>query len=74
MDGTFLTVPPQFAQLYTVYGLSHGRHVVGEYGLLPNKRLDTYNECSTQIRNLANHVNPQSVMIDFEQSMMGASD
>ena len=23
MDGTFLTVPPQFAQLYTVHGLSH---------------------------------------------------
>ena len=26
MDGTFLTVPPQFAQLYTVHGLNHGRH------------------------------------------------
>ena len=23
MDGTFLTVPPQFAQLHIVYGLSH---------------------------------------------------
>ena len=27
-----------------------------------------------QIRNLTNPVNPQSFMIDFEQSMMGASD
>ena len=72
MDRTFLTVPAQFAQLYTVHGLSHSTHIVGAYGLLPNKRLDTYNEFLTQIRNLINHVNPQNVMIDFEQSTMGA--
>ena len=40
-DGTFLTVPPQFVQLYTVRG-NKGRHVVGAYGLLPNKRSETY--------------------------------
>ena len=74
MDGTFLTVPPQSAQLYTIHGLSHGRHIVGAYEQLPNKRLDTYNEFLTQIRSLTNHVNPQSVMTDFEQSMMGALD
>ena len=28
MDRTFLTVPPQFAQLYTLQGLSHSRHIV----------------------------------------------
>ena len=27
MEGTFLTVPPQFAQLYTVHVLIHGRHI-----------------------------------------------
>ena len=74
MDGTFLTVPPQFAQFYTVHRLSHGRHIVGGYGQLPNKRLDTYDGFLTQIRNLTNHVNPQSIMIDFEQSVMGALD
>ena len=42
MDGTFLTVYPQFAQLYTVHGLSHGRHINGAYGQLLNKRLDSY--------------------------------
>ena len=47
MDGTFLTVPPQFAQLYIVHGLSRGRYIVGAYGLLPNKRLGTYNEFLT---------------------------
>ena len=62
MEGTFSTVPPQFAQLYTVHGLSQGRHVIGAYGLLPNKRLD-------QIQGFTNFANPQSVMIDFEQSV-----
>ena len=74
MDGTFLTVPPQFLQFYNVHGLSHGRRIVGEYGLLPNKRLDIYNEPLTKISNVTNHVNPESIMIDFEQSMMGALD
>ena len=74
MGRMFLTVPPQFAQLYTVHGLSHGRQIVGGYELLPNKRLDTYNEFLTEIRNLRNHANPRSVMINFEQSMMGALD
>ena len=70
MDGTFSTVPPQFAQLYTVHGLSKGRHVVGAYGLLPNKRLETYIEFLDQIQGFTNFANPQSVMIDFEQSML----
>ena len=58
----FLTVPP--------HGLTQGRHIVGGYGLLPNKRSKTYIEFFTQIQNL----NPQSLMIDFEQSMVGALD
>ena len=49
MDGSFLTVPLQFAQLYNVHVLSHGKHILGAYGLIPNKRLDTYNEFLTQI-------------------------
>ena len=74
MDGTFLNVPPQFAQLYTVHELFHDRHIVGAYGLLPNKRLDSYNEFLKQLRTLTNHVNSQSVIIDFEHSIMGALD
>ena len=72
VHGTFLTVPPQFVQLYTVHGLSQGRHIVGAYGSLPNKRSETYIEFLTQIQNFTNQVNPQ--MIDFEQSMIGALD
>ena len=74
MDGTLSTVPPQYTQLYTVHGLNHGRNIIGAYGLLPNKRLDTYVEFLNEVRNLTNQVNPQSVMIDFEQSMIGALD
>ena len=44
MDGTFSTAPPQFAQLYTVHGLSNGKNIVGAYCLLINKRMETYVE------------------------------
>ena len=74
MDGTFVTVPEQFAQLYTVHGLHRGRNVVGACGLLPNKRIETYIELLTQIQILTNQVNPDSVLIDFEQSVISAMD
>ena len=57
MDGTFSTVPPQFAHLYTVHGSSQGRHVVGTYGLFPNKRLETYIEFLDQIQGFTNFAN-----------------
>ena len=74
MDGTFATVPEQFAQLYTVHSLHRGRNVVGAYGLSWNKRIETYIELLTQIQTLTNKVNPGSVLIDFEQSVISAMD
>ena len=71
MDGTFVTVPEQFAQVYTVHGL---HRKLGEYGLLPNKRIETYIELLTQIQILTNQINPDSVLIDFEQSVISAMD
>ena len=71
MDGTFKSSPQQFTQLYTIHGLSSGRNVVGAYALLPDKRMATYAEMLTQIQRLMNNVIPQSVMIDFELSMLG---
>ena len=44
MDGTLATVPEHFAQLYTVHGLHRGKNFVGAYGVLPNKRIETYTE------------------------------
>lgn len=72
MDGTFSTAPPQFAQLYTVHGFNIGRNVVGAYCLLPNKRLATYTQMLNQIRQLTNNQNLESVMIDFEATMISA--
>ena len=71
MDGTFSTIPPQFLQLYTVHGFQQGRNV-GAYSLLTNKWLETYSELLTQIQIRTNHVNPHSIMIYFEQAMIGA--
>ena len=72
MDVTFKSSPLQFTQLYTIHGLSAGRNVVGAYALLPDKRMMTYAEMLTQIQRLTNNVVPQSVMRDFELSMLGA--
>ena len=74
MDGTFPVSPLQFAQLYTVHGLQNGRNVVGAYTLLPNKRLDSYAEMLNEIKNLTNGVNPESIMIDSENSMISACE
>ena len=72
MDGTFSTAPPQFAQLYTVHGLANGHHVVGLYGLLPNKLRRTYVQFLRQVQRLTNDASPVTIMIDFEQSCIGA--
>ena len=72
MDGTFKSSPLQFTQWYTIHGLSAGRKVVGAYALLPDKRMMTYAEMLTQIQRLTNNVVTQSVMRDFELSMLEA--
>ena len=72
MNGTFYTAPPQFAQLYTVHGLSNGKNIVGAYSLLVNKRMEKYEELLSRIHLLTNQVVPGSIMTDFEQFMFGA--
>ena len=72
MDGTFNVAPPQFAQLYTVHGLSNGHHVVGCYALLPNKQRNTYVLFLRQVQLLTNGASPATIMIDYEQACIGA--
>ena len=72
MDGTFNVAPPQFAQLYTVHGLSNEHHVVGCYALLPNKQRNTNVEFLRQVQLLANGASPGTIMIDYEQACIGA--
>ena len=64
--------PPQFAQLYTVHGLKDAHHVVGCYGLLPNKQGETYVEFLRQVQRLLNGATPETIMIDFEQACINA--
>ena len=68
MDGTFTVAPPQFAQMYMIQGLSGDHHIIGCYALLPNKTRETYVELLQQVNHLTNGFEPQSIMIDYEQS------
>ena len=68
------TVPVQSAQLYTVHGLSLGRNNVDCYGLLPDKRTETYKIMLTQVQSLTGSVVPQRCMIDFEIGAINAFD
>ena len=70
MDGTF-SVPPQFAQLYTVHGLKANRTIPCVYALLPNKREATYTEMCTQIRQFVPG-QPQTILTDFERGAINA--
>ena len=72
MDRTLSTAPPQFAQQYTVHGLSNGKNIVGTDCLLANKRMETYVELLSRIQLLTNQVVPESIITDFEQFMTGA--
>ena len=74
MDGTFASAPLQFAQLYTVHAYKENRNVVCAYGLLPNKRADTYVEFLNEIEMQTNNAIPDSIMIDYEAGMIRAID
>ena len=65
MDETFKVAPPQFAQLYTMHGLSGTHHIIGCYELLPNKTRETYMELLQQVNQLTNGFQPQT---DYEQA------
>ena len=54
--------------------LASRKKCCGAYGLLPNKRIETYIELLTQIQILTNQVNLDSVLIDFEHSLISAMD
>ena len=67
MDGTFITLPPQFMQLYTIHGIKNGRNVIGLYSMLMNKRQDTYEELLSHVSNFTTSIN-----IDFERAAVNA--
>ena len=65
VDGTFETVPPQFAQLYTFHGLCNGRNVVCLFALLMDKSEATYDNLFSHVRILTRNANPVSINMDY---------
>lgn len=71
-DGTFKTVPLLFEQLYTIHALRENKSIPLVYILLANKTQYTYARMLREIKNLIGVFQPESFMVDFEQSMLRA--
>ena len=69
-DGTFRTFPLLFHQLYTLHGLKENTSVPLSFALLPDKSKETYITLLQQIKVLDSSVNPLTITLDFEKSMI----
>ncbi|XP_064632829.1 uncharacterized protein LOC135491100 [Lineus longissimus] len=70
-DGTFKTVPEIFFQLYTVHAFAgNGQLFPCVYGLLTNKRQETYEQMVMQLGELGG--NPTEVLMDYERAAKNA--
>lgn len=73
MDGTFKTVPGIFYQLYTIHCVIKECTIVPTvFALLPNKKSSTYIKLFTELKKIEPRLNPFTVMMDFEKSMIKA--
>lgn len=72
MDGTFKTVPVIFDQLYTIQGLKNGFFLPLIFGLLPNRKEETYLKFVKIIKALVPFSNLHSITTDFEPTMIKA--
>ncbi|CAF2528246.1 unnamed protein product [Rotaria sp. Silwood2] len=69
-DGTFEIVPNIFYQLYVIHAV-HREHVISvAFCLLQRKNTNTYQEVINKILEFVPAWNPQSLMIDFEKTVM----
>ena len=69
-DGTFKTVPDQFAQLYVVHGNSKAnKSLPCAYFLLPDKKASTYERTMDIVLNEVTQA-PSVINIDFEQAVI----
>ncbi|CAF1533811.1 unnamed protein product [Adineta ricciae] len=72
VDGTFKVVPEIFYQLYIVHGVFRDHVIPLVYALLRRKTADTYKRLVHEIVNIAPRWSPRTIMLDFEQSYIGA--
>jgi len=72
VDGTFKIVPQIFYQLYIIHGVFRDHVVPLIYALLRRKNTQTYERLINEILNIAPRWSPRTIMLDFEQSSIGA--
>jgi hypothetical protein len=71
-DGTFRTAPKHFAQLFTIHFLKNFKAFPAVFGLLPNKKQETYVKLLEVLKAKIPHLKPTSIMTDFEKASMNA--
>ena len=72
IDGTFDTVPLIYSQLFTIHALTMGTVIVCGFALLPNKAQPAYLRLFQELHNMNQHLNPSTVLIDFEVAVKNA--
>ena len=76
MDGTFYASPNLFAQLYTVHAKVYGQMFPLAYGLLPDRKRETYEPFVRLIGEAAveNNLNfdPETIVVDYEMDAIRA--
>lgn len=71
-DGTFMTVPVHFQQLYTIHGFKSGKYFALVYVLIPNSKTKMYVKVLECLKEIEPRINPVRIMIDFERSFIKA--
>jgi len=69
-DGTFRTVPKLFSQLYTIHVCYNRTTYLVVYVLMTDRTKQSYIEFLNVLKRFEPDLNPNSIMIDFEQSFI----
>ncbi|XP_065321597.1 uncharacterized protein LOC135929030 [Gordionus sp. m RMFG-2023] len=71
-DGTFKTCPPLFQQIYTIHGMKYDTIIPAVYILMASRRHQNYLNIFEKIKNFEIHLDPRSIMTDFELAAISA--
>ena len=71
-DGTFITVPLLFHQLYSLCVRIDGAIIPAVYALLPNRTQAMYEAMLQVLKDNNADLNPATIMTDFEESAINA--
>ncbi|XP_022172326.1 uncharacterized protein LOC111035118, partial [Myzus persicae] len=72
IDGTFKSSPQLFTQLLTIHAIKYDTVLPLVFALVPNKTRGSYTKIINELLNLEKNLRPASVMVDFEQALLGA--